>query len=36
MYAIGAIAGHIGVIKAHQKWNDGDPDTEKYRSLNRQ
>lgn len=29
MYAIGAIVGLIGAIKVYNKWNSGDPDTNK-------
>jgi len=29
MYAIGAIVGLIGAVKVYNKWNSGDPDTNK-------
>lgn len=29
MYAVAAVLGLIGGIKVYQKWNNGDPDTQK-------
>lgn len=29
MYAVGAVLGLIGAVKVYQKWNSGDPDTNK-------
>lgn len=29
MYAVGAIVGLIGAVKVYNKWNSGDPDTNK-------
>ena len=29
MYAVGALLGLIGAVKVYQKWNAGDPDTNK-------
>jgi hypothetical protein len=29
MYAIGAIAGIVGAVKVYNKWNHGEPDTNK-------
>jgi hypothetical protein len=29
LYAVGAVLGLIGAVKVYQKWNSGDPDTNK-------
>lgn len=29
MYAVGAVVGLIGAVKVYNKWNSGDPDTNK-------
>ncbi|MCF3109606.1 DUF4134 domain-containing protein [Niabella sp. CC-SYL272] len=33
MYAVGAVVGLVGAVKVFNKWNSGDPDTNKVASA---